>query len=159
MAAKRITDAERQQIIDTLRETENVRETARRHGRGEASVSRIAKAEGIKPAARARTKSASDARLADNELQLQTVANDLLGDLMKLRKQMWEPCTIHNFGGKDNTHNSHDLDEPTFADKRNIVGSCKMLSDAVMNLRRFDVGKPSGRSLLEELVDGLADTT
>lgn len=162
MATGRVTDDERAAIVATLRDTENVRETARRHGRDPATVSRIAKAEGIEPALRCLTKTATQAKAADNAAKRELLKASLLDDAIRLRAQLWEPAVekkpmvVSNGGDAGSmvleveTH----LDQPTFADKQRIMTSVGIATDKVIALERLDPVKGTeGRSVLEQLVE------
>lgn len=156
-----VTPDEHRAIIATLTETENVRETARIHGRGPSTISRIAKAEGIEPAARPRTKRARDAKRVDNASRRAALVSGLLDDAERLRSQLFAPTTVFNFGGKENTYAERVIPEPTFADKRHIAGAVRMLLTTAIDLERVDhQGEDFGavdawlRSIVGEVVAG-----
>ncbi len=134
----RLTDDERTQIIDVLTETESVAETARRTGRSSSTVSRIGRDAGLDVAARANTKRACEANRADNAARRAELCSKLLDDAERLRLQLFAPAVVHSFGGRENTYAEHRLPEPTFADKRNIVASVRMLATTAVDLDRYD---------------------
>ncbi|HEU5151516.1 MAG TPA: helix-turn-helix domain-containing protein [Iamia sp.] len=131
-----LTDADRKAILATYDECQSVNETARRTGRGASTVSRTLRAAGIEPAARARTKAACEAQSIDNAARRARLVSDLLGDAERLRRQLFKPCVVHNFGGRDNTYSEHRIPEPTFADKRAIVASVRMLATTIIDLEQ-----------------------
>lgn len=140
-----ISDDERAAIIATLIETENVHETARRHDRGIATVSRIAKAEGIQVAARSRTRNATQARQIDAKAARAELRLQLLDDARRLRQQLWEPAverkamTVSKGGGVSAVEIVDvRLDQPTFADKQRIMTSAAIAIDKSLALERHD---------------------
>lgn len=146
MPSGRITPEERERIIATLRETENVRETARRHGRGESTVSRIGRAEGLEVAARAMTKNATRAREADAKALRSQLNVGLLEDARRLRAQLWQPVVekkaVVVSGGQGMGSSIEiaevDLDEPTFADKQRIITAVAIAIDKSVAIERHD---------------------
>lgn len=155
-AMARITPEERATIIAVLTETENVSETARRTGRSTSAVSRLATAEGINVAQRPRTKRACESTKLDNAARRAQLAADLLADAQQLRAQLFKPAMAHNFGGKDNTFEEHEIPQPTFADQRNIMAACRLASTTSMDLERVDGSDDAqAKGLLERVVDGL----
>lgn len=163
MATGRVTDDERAAIVAILRETENVRETARRTGRSKSCVSAIARSiEGLDIAGRPQTKTATEAKVADNVAKRELLKASLLDDAIRLRAQLWEPAVekkpmVVSKGGdagsmvlEVETH----LDQPTFADKQRIMTSVGIATDKVIALERLDPVKGTeGRSVLEQLVE------
>jgi hypothetical protein len=112
---------ERAQIIAWIREGVTRNDIVRRCGRSPSTISGIAKAEGLEFAKRTMVKAATEARQIDLRSRRAEMMETLLDDAMRLRGQIWEPTTLHAFGGKNNTHNSIDLVEPVFADKLKLM--------------------------------------
>lgn len=133
-----VTDAERAAIAAELAAGRSVREVARQFDRSASVVSKVGKQAGIDVAGRAQTKAATAAKQADLAARRAALASGLLDDAERLRAQLFAPCTVHSFGGRDNTYNEHDLPEPTFADKRAIVAAVRMASTTSMDLVRAD---------------------
>ncbi len=165
MAAKRISDDERQAIIATLQDTENVRETARRHGRSKTSVSRIAVEEGIETAGRPQTQNACAALEVDNAARRAKLKSDLLDDADWIRQQLRRPCIekkamVVSDGVQNGSHVEHveiEHDLPPFADQQRIMTAVGIAVDKVGVLERLEPERGAGRSMLEELFDGLAE--
>jgi transposase-like protein len=153
--AKPLTDDERERIADAIRSGKARNEIAREFGRSPSTITAIA-VENDLSFDRSATKEATEARKADVDARMLALMEDLLGDAERMRTQLWKPCTIHSFGGKDNTYASKRIPEPTFADKRNIVGSVRMLTTTVTDIRGRIGGQDRGKSLIEQLVEGLA---
>ena len=129
------TDRERVRELHAQGLTRNA--IAREIGRAASTVSKIAREIGL-TFDRSRTAEATRAKVADAKDRRAQLTLDLLADAERLRAQMWEPCTIHNFGGKDNTYNSHDVDEPPFRDKRDIAHTVSLLLDKHIRLTAVD---------------------
>lgn len=104
---------------------------------------------------RSGTKKASEAKEADARLERARLRELLLEDAHRLREQLWAPCVMHNFGGKDNTHNSIDLDQPTFDMQKQIMTSVGIAVDKIIRLDDQDTGAEKAASLLDQLVTGL----
>lgn len=153
-----VTDAEREAIAADVRGGMARNDVARKHGRGAGTVSRIAKELGLSFERSPAIVAATKARQVDVEARIVALAEDLLEDAERLRKQLWEPCEMHSFGGRDNVHNSIELDEPVFADKRHIVGSVRMLATTVNDIRSRSKGGDEGASMIVRLVAGLAQS-
>ena len=112
---------------------------ARRHDVGQATVTRIAASEGITDAwDRSASQRATELRMVDVQERRSELAQLLIEDAHRLRRMLWEPVTVYKFGGKDNTLNSVDLDEPDFEGKRNLMTSIAIAVDKVAVLTRDD---------------------
>lgn len=66
---------------------------------------------------------ATEVRRADLAARRAELAIALQDDAEKLREQLWQPCTVGAFGGKDNIWNDTHLERPTFGDQRQIVAA------------------------------------
>lgn len=132
---------------------------ARDHNVARSTVSKIGKEleqELGQPAfERSQTKKASEAREADARLERSRLRELLLADAHKLREQLWRPCVMHNFGGKDNTHNSIKLTQPTFEQQKQIMTSVGIAVDKIIRLDDQDTGAEKAAALLDQLVTGL----
>lgn len=114
-------------------------EIARQVGCSGDTVTRIARAEGL-DFDRSETARAVESRkidLAARRAELQTA---LLGDAERLRRQLWAPCRVFNFGGKDNTYEERELDKPPFADQLKIVQAVGVAVDRSLRLADHDSG-------------------
>lgn len=158
-----VTDEERDAILTTFRETDNVRETAKRHSRSPSTVSEIVAAAGLVPGGRSQTKTATRAKGADNAGRIEALKSDLLSDIEKLRKQLWQPCIekkalVVSDGVQNGAHVEHveiHYDEPPFSDKQRIMTSVGIGVDKLRVLEQVGAGEDRGKSLLERLVEGL----
>lgn len=126
-------------ILDDIEAGLGRNDIARRHDVGQATVTRVAAAEGITDAwDRSATQRATELRAIDVKARQSDLAQLLIEDAHRLRRMIWEPVTIYKFGGKDNTLNSVDLDEPDFEGKRNLMTSIAIAVDKVGVLTRDD---------------------
>ncbi|MFI6534172.1 helix-turn-helix domain-containing protein [Nonomuraea sp. NPDC050547] len=151
-----VTDQERDQIRDLHAQGLGCNEIARQIGRNRWTVSTHAKAMGLS-FDRARTREATAARAADNAATRAQLASDLLADAARLRAQLWEPCTIHSFGGRDNVYNEHPVDEPPFRDKRDIMSTVGVAVEKALRLTDYDAnsGASEARSMLSSIAEAL----
>lgn len=152
-----VPSAERAQIIEWIEQGVSRNEIAKRAGRSGSTISGIAKAEGLEFGGRTKVAAATEARRIDNRARRSEISAALLEDAMRLRGQMWEPCTLHSFGGKDNVHNSIDLAEPIFADKLKAMQAAASALGRHIDLERHDAEEKaaSARSLLSQLGEAL----
>lgn len=112
---------------------------ARKHEVAVATPTRIAAQEGITDAwDRSETKRATELRMVDVKARQTELAQLFIEDAHRLRRMLWEPCTIYKFGGKDNTLATHDLDEPDFEGKYRLMLSAAIAVDKIAVLTRDD---------------------
>jgi transposase-like protein len=114
-----------------------------------------AKAAGVRTVRTARTREATEARAVDLKASRQELAALLLADAHKLRKQLWEPAVVHAFGGKDNTYEEHQLEEPTFTDKKNIISAVSTAMTTVVKLDAVDAAPADGAAGAVSVIDKL----
>lgn len=148
----------RQAIADAIRAGGKRNQVARDHDVSPSTVTGIARTEGIEHAFdRSATKRATEARSADVAARRVQLKALLVEDAHRLRRLLWEPCTIYKFGGKDNTLNSVDLDAPDFEGKRNLMTSVGIAVDKVAALEKIDMGGgvEEAAGLIRDLVDSI----
>lgn len=109
--------------------------------RSKAIVSRYAATAGLS-FDRSQVQAATAARVADAQGRRAALQLGLLEDAEKLRAQLWEPCVVFNFGGKDNTYEERRLDKPTFADQLKIVQAAGAAIDRALRLDLHDKPEP-----------------
>ena len=114
-----------------------------------------ARKQGVQCVRNERTRAATEARMVDLEKRRADLAASLLDDAEKLRRQLWEPCVIHNFGGKDNTYNSHEVPEPTFRDKQYILTSVAIAVDKSLKLDLHDQDDSQGLAAVDAWLRGV----
>ncbi|MFJ5063736.1 helix-turn-helix domain-containing protein [Streptomyces nigra] len=100
---------------------------------------------------------ATEARRIDLAARRVALAEALHQDAEKLRAQLWEPCTIGAFGGKDNVWSQTQLEQPTFADQRNILAATGTAIQQSLNLQPAEGGEGADhvRSMLGALGEAL----
>ncbi|HEY9409338.1 MAG TPA: hypothetical protein VIP77_07130 [Jiangellaceae bacterium] len=100
---------------------------------------------------------ATRARVEDSKAKRARLEGLLLDDALKLRAQLWEPTTIFNFGGKDNTYEEHHVDRPPFDGQKNIMGAVGIAVDRALKLAAHDTddGVEHARSMAGALMAGL----
>ncbi|MFC8945922.1 hypothetical protein [Streptomyces rochei] len=103
------------------------------------------------------TEEATRARVAQLAALRADTALDLHLDALKLTQQMWEPATVFNFGGKDNTFASREVDEPPAADKKALMTAAGVALEKSLKLvpPADDSGAEDAKSMLGKLMVGL----
>lgn len=154
MPASPLTPADRQRILDLHATGMSRNDIARETGRSTGSVTAVVKKAGG-TFDRTMTEAATAAKKADAAALRAQLELDYLEDAQKLRKQLWEPCIAFNFGGKDNTYEEHNLDEPVFADKLKIMQASTTASSAALRIdtHRNDGGMTAAVSLVDRMLD------
>lgn len=105
----------------------------------------------------AMTEDATRARVAQLAALRADTALDLHLDALKLTQSMWEPATVFNFGGKDNTFASREVAEPPAADKKSLMTAAGIALEKSLKLvpPADDSGAEDARSMLGQLMVGL----
>lgn len=135
----RTPDHVRAAILDDIRAgTKSCRAIAAHHGVSHSTVSSIAKAAGLDAFDRSDTKKATEAAQADNAADRARIARRFLLKADELLDQMDLPHTVFNFGGKDNTFNSHTFEKPPTGDLRNLIVAAATAVDKHMKLDLHD---------------------
>lgn len=155
-----ITDQDRQQVAELHAAGRSRNQIAREIGRAASTVSKIAAA--FDPPLsfeRERTQKATAAKVADAKARRAALALALLGDAERLRRQMWAPATIYNFGGKDNDYNERAVDKPPFADQLKIMQTTGLAVDRHVRLVELDAdaGVDDAKSMLTDLMGALGE--
>ncbi|MFE6079985.1 hypothetical protein [Streptomyces virginiae] len=131
-------------------------EIARRIGRGSRTVSVHCARMGLEFDVTL-TEAATAHRTAQLAEKRAILADALTDDALRLSAQVWEPTTMHSFGGKDHTYNFKNLDEPLAADKRALMTAAT--AAAAQSLRLVppanDTGVEQGVSMVGQLLTGL----
>lgn len=133
-------------------------EIARQIGRGQRTVSVLAEEMGLVFDC-TWTEEATRHRKAQLEEKRTILAEALTDDALRLSAQVWEPATVFNFGGKENSYNEREVPEPPAADKRALMAAAS--TAAAQSLRlvppTVDSGADDARSMLGKLFTGLGE--
>ncbi|WP_113699171.1 helix-turn-helix domain-containing protein [Nonomuraea lactucae] len=148
-----LSDDERQQIRDLHAAGHGCNAIARQLGRDRATISKHAKDLGLS-FDRTQTKAATEARIADAKHKRALLADQLLDDALRLRTQLWEPCKVYNFGGRDNTYAEAHLDHPDFAGQEKILRSLAVAVDKHARLIELD-RDPEGLAAVDVWLRGI----
>ncbi|MFF9507305.1 helix-turn-helix domain-containing protein [Streptomyces sp. NPDC014724] len=156
-----ITDQDRDQVRRLHAEGKSRNAIARTIGRSGSTVSKIA-AEFEPPLSFARgpeVVAATDARRIDLAARRQQFAEALHESAERLHAQLFAPCTVGAFGGKDNFWSEQALDRPQFADQRQILAGVSIAVDKSLKLAPAEGGQGAEdvRSMLGTLGEVLAD--
>lgn len=87
---------------------------------------------------RTRTAEATRAKVVDAKARRADLALKILEDAERLRAQLWQPVTVFNFGGKDNTFAEHTLNQPPHADQLKLVQAVSTAVNAYGRLEQMD---------------------
>ena len=153
---KPISDTVRQQILDLHAFGNSRNAIAKEAGVAWSTVTKVCKAAGLN-FDRNPTRAAVAAHAIDAKARRAELKELLLEDAHRLRKQLWEPARLVNFGGKDNTLAETTLTEPLFADKKNILSAVGIAVDKVEKLEKLDNdgGVQDAESMIQKLIDGI----
>lgn len=140
MARRSYTDAEKAEALE-LHATVGPAEAARRTGITKGTIESWASRAGLQAPASETTAAAVEASLvslADRKAQL---AADLMGDIERLRRSLWEPCvekrlmTVGTGDGKSRIQVGEcERDQPTFDDQKRIMTTLAIAIDKVQIL-------------------------
>ncbi|MGI5178662.1 helix-turn-helix domain-containing protein [Dactylosporangium sp. CA-152071] len=152
-----VTDHDRDQVRALHAQGLSRNEIARQIGRSGKTVSNIAKAAGLTFERGPEVAAATEARKVDAKARRAALALALLDDAERLRKQLFAPCTVYSFGGRDNTFEQALIEEPSFRDKRDLMQAVSTAIDRSVKLDEYDSGANLGQvvSLLETIGRGL----
>lgn len=155
-APRKYSDSQRAEALK-LYESSGPTAVQKQLGISKATVTGWAKATGTRTVRVARTRAATEARAVDLKSRRQELASLLLEDAERLRRQLWQPAKVINFGGKDNTLAETTLPEPQFVDKKNIMTTVSTALSSVAKLEAIDNdnGSNHAKSMLERLADQL----
>lgn len=132
--AKPVSDEERQRIIEAFPTGKSCRQIARELGRSTTTISTIAKSVGHEfgqiNAERARAINQRYGAEWRAEMRQR-----LADEAMRLLDDMRKPALVFSFGGRDNTYNEHELEEPDFRSKRDLM---QAVSTALRSIRDLD---------------------
>lgn len=157
--ARPVTDTDRRRVRELHAAGKSRNEIARELGRSPSTVSKIAaaldpplsfdRAEQVEAATRVRT--------ADLAARRAALALDLQDDAERLRAQLWAPTVHGEFAGREGEWHETRLDQPRFADQRQIIGAVQTAVGTSLRLAPAEGGEDAGqvRSMLGALGEAL----
>lgn len=137
--AKPVTDEERQRIIEAFPSGKSCRQIAADFNRATTTISTIAKSVGHE-FGQVNTVRAREIKAVYDEERRQQIRLNTVDAAEKVLQQIFEPATIFNFGGRDNTYNEHKLDKPPYRDQRDIAQTFKTLMSIVLEIDKREQG-------------------
>lgn len=151
-----VTAEDRAEIIRLHGEGLGRNEIARRTGRAQRTVSVICAEEGLTFDA-SMTEEATRHRMAQLAEKRALLAEAYVDDALRLSEQVWQPATVFNFGGKDNTYNDKVLPEPPAHDKKALMAASVAAAEQSRRLAPpvDDAGADAAKSVLGKLMVGL----
>ena len=157
--ARPITDTDRRRVRELHAAGKSRNEIAREISRSPSTVSKIAaefdppltfdRAEQVEVATRVRT--------ADLAARRAALALALQNDAEQLRAQLFAPCTVGEFAGREGEWHTADLDRPRFGDQRQIIGAVQTAVNTSLRLAPAEGGENAEqvRSMLGALGEAL----
>jgi AraC-like DNA-binding protein len=157
MPARRIDNTKRARILALHSEGLGCKAIAREAGVSPSTVSKVCNEAGL-TFDRTKTMVATQALVADAKHRRAELAEHLLDDADRLRRQLWEPAKAFSFGGRDNTYNEVELDKPTFADQLKILQAVDVAARRHQALVEMDTdhGATEAESVLDRLAESIA---
>ncbi|MFG2780812.1 helix-turn-helix domain-containing protein [Streptomyces prunicolor] len=149
-----VEPSERAEIIRLHGEGKGRNEIARLTQRAQRTVSIICADEGL-TFDTTMTEEATRHRIAQLAVLRADTAMDLHVDGMKLTQQMWEPAKIFNFGGKDNTYNEKDVDEPPADVKRSLMTAAGIAFEKSLKLVPPEREDAEGLAAVDQWLRGM----
>lgn len=149
------TDTDTRQLRKLHHKGHTLHECAEIMGRAKSTLSRKSPALGLSWD-RKQTETATRAHMADAKMRRAQLARDLLEEARDLLRDMRQPATAWAFGGRDNVYREHQVNEPSFRDKRDIMGALNVAIVTSLRLEDYDSGDTGSiGSLLGSLFDNL----
>jgi hypothetical protein len=120
-------------------------EAGRRTSIPRGTISQWARRQGLVTVRSVNARAGSEAAKVSLIQRKQALAEKLMGDVERLREQLWQPAKVHDFT-KDGEFVTGELEEPAFGDKRQIMTSLGIAVDKIQLL----TGAPTSRSEIVE---------
>ncbi|MFF2522442.1 helix-turn-helix domain-containing protein [Streptomyces liangshanensis] len=136
--ARPVTDEEREEVRRLHGEGKGRNQIAKILKRSGKTISDIAVDLGLSFARAAEVRAATEVRQADLAALRAQLALDLTYDAIRLRQQLWEPTTVYNFGGAENTFAKHTFDEAPASEKRALMSTVGVAIDRSLKLAPAD---------------------
>lgn len=104
---------------------------------------------------RTMTEEATRARKADLEERRAILAEALQGDAEQLTEQLWQPAVIYSFGGKDNTFEFREVDQPPAIDKKALMTAAGIAIEKSLKLLPPDRQDTDGLAAVDQWLRGM----
>lgn len=149
---KRITDQDRQAVLDLHAAGTARNQIVRETGVSAGTVTKIIHDAGGNFNRQA-TKDATEARRADLAKRRADLMEVLVDDAFRLRAQVWQPHTYFEWGGKNHTYAEKLAAEPMPADKLKLMQAAGAAIDRSIKIDQYakDDGSESVKSMLGDL--------
>lgn len=136
----------------------SIRTMAARLDRTATATHRRLKALGLSAADRTRTENATHAHMADAKARRAALEVALLEDAERLRRQLWQPHTYFDWGGKDHSFDEHTTPEPTPTDKLKLVQAAGAALDRSLKIAQHDAdtGLDQAVGMLDHIAAAIA---
>lgn len=146
-----LTDDERAAIIELIRSGLSYVEVARQTARSTGLVAKIAKEIGWSgdQSRLARVQVANENRSAYSAARRAKIAARLAEEAERLLLEMRQPHLAFNFGGKDNTYEEHQLEEPPVDAKRALMQTVRDALRTVIDIDRHDNRAEEGAAAVD----------
>jgi hypothetical protein len=135
--ANRVTDAEKQRVLELHKLGMSCTAIAKELGRSTWTVSHIAKEHGLEWASQ-QAAEATRVKVATNREKRATLESRFLDEAALLLDQLHQPHLVYNFGGRDNTYEEHTLAEPDVGAKRSLIQAASTAVDRAVRLAEVD---------------------
>lgn len=156
MTTKPIPDETRAQVLNLHAEGLARNEIARRLNISAGSVTKIVHNAGG-AFDRSETKDATRARAIDLAAERTRLAERMNQAAHDMLDMLDKPFTVFNFGGKDNTFASAELDSPPVEARRTIITSAAIVFDKVTRIvEKSDTGLEQAVGVLDTIAEGFA---
>jgi transposase len=155
--ARPITDDDREQVRTLHAQGKTRNEIARIIKRSPSTVTKIARDLDLTFDRAGEVAVATEVRRADLAARRTALAAALQDDAEKLRAQLWAPCTVGEFAGREGEWHETNLDRPRFGDQRQIIGAVQTAISTSLRLAPAEGGEGAEqvRSMLGALGEAL----
>jgi hypothetical protein len=153
----RLSDVKREAILADIRTGVKARnKIALEHDVSAGTVTNIAREAGLTEAFdRSKTKSATEAVVADNRALRALTSRRWLEKCNQLLDKTERPYVAFAFGGKDNTYNEHLMDEPPVDALRSLVTAAAVAFDKHMAQDKHDADETRDLNSVDAWLDSL----
>jgi hypothetical protein len=157
--AKALSQEERDEIARLMAEGKSRNEIAALTGRSNGTITRLAAEIGHR-FGQTNLTHAHEARSAYSAERRAALAAKLTEEAELLLEQLHEPYTVFNFGGKENTYNEAQFDEPPVDAKFTIIRGAREALRTVLDIDRHDNRNDDNLAAVDEwlrsIVGGVA---